>query len=71
MDEAGRIVTDDFFQRVAKRVPEIEQGAIALFGLVAGDDRRLGLAGDGDGVLKFGTMAIFSPTVRCGKRPCP
>ncbi len=53
MDEAGRIVADDLFQRVTKGVAEVEQRAIALLGLVAGDHRRLGLAGDRDGVLQL------------------
>src|ERR1700760_1601608 len=41
----------DGFQRVAEGVAEIEQRAIAGLALVAGDDRGLGAAGGGDGVL--------------------
>src|SRR4051794_28230845 len=42
------------FQRMAKGVAEIEQRALAGFALVARDDRGLGAAGGGDGMLARG-----------------
>ena len=39
------------FERMAEGVAEIEEGADAALALVGGDDRGLGAAGDGDGVL--------------------
>jgi len=38
-------------QRMAERVAEIEQRALAVFALVAGDDRGLGAAGGRNRVL--------------------
>src|SRR3546814_19253585 len=42
------------FDRVAKGVAEVEQGALALFGLIAGDVGRLVCATAGDGFTDGG-----------------
>src|SRR3546814_5321890 len=42
------------FDRVAKGVAEVEQGALALLGLIAGDDGRLVCATAGDGFADGG-----------------
>ena len=44
MDEPRRIVAGQLLQGVAEGVPEVEQRALALLGLVGGDDARLGRA---------------------------
>jgi hypothetical protein len=49
MHETGGIVIRRRFQRVAKRVAEIEQGPVAGLILVAGDHIGLGLARNRDG----------------------
>ncbi len=55
MDEPRAVVADQLFEGMAESVAEIEQGAVALLGLVARDDRGLGFAAHRNGVVKLGS----------------
>jgi hypothetical protein len=67
MNQTGAIVADEFFKRMTECMAEIEQSAVALFGLVTRDDGRLGFATHGYGVVKLrpapehGGPVIFKP----------